>query len=39
MLLKKLKKRGMLFLELINEENYKYNIEVLKNGGIFIIVR
>lgn len=39
MLLKKLKKRGMLFLELINEGNYKYNIEVLKNGGIFIIVR
>lgn len=34
MLLKKLKKRGMLFLELINEGNYKYNIEVLKNGGI-----
>lgn len=39
MLPKKSKKRGMLFLELINEGNYKHNIEVLKNGGIFITAR
>ncbi|XP_061167370.1 uncharacterized protein LOC133176226 [Saccostrea echinata] len=39
MLPKKSEKRGMLFLELINEGNYKHNIEVLKNGGLFITAR
>ena len=39
MLPKKSEKRGMLFLELINEGNYKHNIKVLKEGGLFITAR